>query len=108
MNSKESHLHTAFFTTLSSHHCCWYSTLSNLATYDGIFHDTYGDAEITYFSSSLSSLVKAGAKVTWWNMLTTSSNWHNIENVDYEEMNINPPSNNYYNHNKYYLPKKQF
>ena len=86
----------------------WYDNLTNLGTYDGVFHDTYGDAEITYFSSSLSSLVKSGAKVTWWNMLTTSSNWHNIKNVDYKEMSINPPANNYFNNNKYYLPKKQF
>ena len=86
----------------------WYDNLSNLGTYDGVFHDTYGDAEITYFSSSLSSLVNSGANVTWWNMLTTSSNWHNIENVDYEEINISPPTNSYYTHSKYYLPKKQF
>ena len=86
----------------------WYDNLSNLGTYDGVFHDTYGDDEITYFSSSLSSLVNSGAKVTWWNMLTTSSNWHNIENVDYEEINISPPTNSYYTHSKYYLPKKQF
>ena len=60
------------------------------------------------FSSSLSSLVKEGAKVTWWNNEPSKTNFYNIPNVTYQTLDINPPVNNYFNSNKYYLPKKEF
>lgn len=86
----------------------WYDNLDLLSTYDGVFHDTYGDYHLKYFSSSLSSLVKPGGVVTWWNMFPTASNTHNISDVEYQEIQINPPQNSYFNHNSYFLPKKQF
>jgi predicted O-methyltransferase YrrM len=86
----------------------WYENLNHLLTYDGVFHDTYGDADLKHFSSSLSQLVKTGGVVTWWNTLTTSSNYHNIPNVEYQEFEINPPQNSYFNYTKYFMPKKQF
>ena len=70
--------------------------------------DTYGDENMEQFASVLPSLMKEGGKSTWWNAIPTSSNWYGVENVNYEEYDINPPQNSYYNHNKYYLPKKQF
>ena len=86
----------------------WYSNLDNLSTYDGVFHDTYGDDDLKSFSSSLDGLTNPGAVVTWWNIFPTSSNIHNILDVEYQEFEINPPENTYFNHNKYFLPKKQF
>ena len=86
----------------------WYSVRNNLSTYDGIFYDTFGDQDMNKFSSSLSSLVKEGAKVTWWNNELSETNFYDIPNVTYQTLNINPPVNNYFNSNKYYLPKKEF
>jgi hypothetical protein len=80
----------------------------SLSTYDGIFHDTYADLQLDHFSSSLSQLIKPGGVVTWWNMLPSPENLHNITGVEYQEFDVTPPENSYFNHSKYYLPKKQF
>ena len=86
----------------------WYNVKDNLSTYDGIFYDTFGDQDMNKFSSSLSSLVKEGAKVTWWNNEPSETNFYNIPNVTYQTLNVNPPTNHYFNSTIYYLPKKQF
>lgn len=86
----------------------WYDNLDTLSTYDGVFHDTFADTNIRDFSSSLTQLVKPGGVVTWWNNTPSSSNFHNIEDVQYEIFEVNPPQNFYFNHSKYYLPKKYF
>ena len=86
----------------------WYDVKDNLSTYDGIFYDTFGDQDMDKFSSSLSSLVKSGTKVTWRNNYPDETNYYNIPNVTYEAISITPPSNSYFNSNIYYLPKKEF
>ena len=86
----------------------WYDVKDSLSTYDGIFYDTYGDWDMDNFSSSLSSLTKVGSKVTWWNCKDTETNYFNIPDVTYKNINVSPPQNNYFNYTKYYLPKKQF
>ena len=86
----------------------WYNVKDNLSTYDGIFYDTYGDTNMNNFSSSLSSLTKIGTKVTWWNNNINESNYYDIPNVNYQAININPPTNSYFNSSIYYLPKKNF
>tara|TARA_R110000803_G_scaffold55262_3_gene112139 strand:- start:1257 stop:1817 length:561 start_codon:yes stop_codon:yes gene_type:complete len=86
----------------------WYGNLNTLQTYDGVFHDTYGDNDLHHFSSSLSQLIKPGGVATWWNMLPSPENLHNIPAVEYQEFDVTPPENSYFNHNSYYLPKKQF
>jgi type IV protein arginine methyltransferase len=86
----------------------WYDVKSGLSTYDGIFYDTFGDNGMIHFSSSLASLVKPGAKVTWWNNNPNETNYYNIPNVTYDQYPVSPPSNNYFNNNIYYLPKKEF
>ena len=85
----------------------WYEVKDNLPTYNGLFYDTFGDDDMQYFSSSLSSLVKSGGIVTWWNNNTDQSNYYNIPNVTYDQHSVNPPTNNYFNHTTYYLPKCQ-
>lgn len=86
----------------------WYDNLDILSTYDGILYDTYGDEHVQYFSASLAGLAKVGAKTTWFNVTPTPTNIHEIPGVEYQYMDINPTPNTYYNHNSYYLPKKQF
>ena len=86
----------------------WYDVKDSLSTYDGIFYDTFGDINMNQFSSSLSGLVKEGAKVTWWNNESSETNFYNIPNVNYQTLNVNPPTNHYFNSTTYYLPKKEF
>ena len=86
----------------------WYDVKDSLSTYDGIFYDTYGEEDWSRFSIELPSLVKTGAKVSWWNNDSKESNIHNIDDVEYEAIAVNPPVNSYFNHSVYYLPKKQF
>ena len=86
----------------------WYDNLDILSTYDGVFYDTFGDEHSSYFSSSLTQLVKSGAKVTWWNTLPTSESIFQFDSIQYQEFNITPSENSYFNSSKYFLPKKQF
>ena len=86
----------------------WFDIKDSLSTYDGIFYDTYGESDWSLFGGNVASLAKSGAKTTWWNNSSSATNIHNIDGVEYEVININPPSNSYFNSNKYYLPKKEF
>tara|TARA_R100000781_G_scaffold9112_3_gene7949 strand:- start:1898 stop:2458 length:561 start_codon:yes stop_codon:yes gene_type:complete len=86
----------------------WYDIKDSLSTYNGIFYDTYGEDDWSKFAEELSSLVKSGAKVTWWNNDSSATTIHNIENVEYEEIEISPVQNSYFNSSIYYLPKKEF
>ena len=86
----------------------WYDVRASLSTYDGIFYDTYGEDDWSLFASNVASLVKSGAKVTWLNNNSSATTIYNIDGVEYDIINVNPPSNNYFNSNKYYLPKKEY
>lgn len=86
----------------------WYQVLDNLSTYDGIFYDAYGDDDIIYLETEIPNLIKPGGVFTWWNTRPNSESVFNFSNITYEEYDVNPTSNNYYNYNKYYLPLKQF
>ena len=86
----------------------WYDVRASLSTYDGIFYDTYGEDDWSLFGSNVASLAKSGAKVTWWNNNPNYTTIHDISGVTYGVININPPANNYFNSDKYYLPKKEF
>ena len=86
----------------------WYDIKDTLSTYDGIFYDTFGDDDWDKFGIELPNLVKANAKVTWWNNNSEESNIHNIENVSYEPITVSPPANSYFNDTTYYLPKKSY
>lgn len=86
----------------------WYDNLDNLSTYDGVFYDTFGDEKCHEFESALPTIVKPGAKTTWWNLFYNSESVYNYDNIEYQEFVISPPENSYFNSNKYYLPKKQF
>ena len=85
----------------------WYDVKDDLSTYDGLFYDTWGDDNMNQFSSSLSTLVKTGGVVTWWNSLSEENNVYNIPNVTYTQYSVSPPTNNYFNSTLYYLPQWQ-
>ena len=80
----------------------WYDIRNSLSTYDGVFYDTFGDDDWDKFGVELPNLVKANAKVTWWN------NWPEESNITYEPITVSPPANSYFNDTIYYLPKKSY
>ena len=86
----------------------WYDCVDTLATYDGIFFDTYGDIHYKEFAHHVPTLSKAGTRFTWWNNLPSAQNVFEINDVTYTEHAINPPQNTYFNHEIYYLPVKIF
>ena len=81
---------------------------NSLGTYDGIFYDTFGDENMDKFKAALNSLTNTGCKVTWWNSIASENNYYNITGVTYEAIAVSPPPNCYFNHDTYYLPKKEF
>ena len=86
----------------------WYDVKDSLLTYDGIFYDTWGEEDWSRFATALLPLTKSGTRVTWWNNNIDKSTIHDIDGVGYDVINVNPPSNCYFNSNMYYLPKKEF
>ena len=86
----------------------WYNMKNLLGTYDGIFLDTYGDKNIYKFKDVINDIAKPGCNITWWNnSIKPNHNTLGIENVVYQEVNISPNKNGYFETSKYYLPKKQ-
>ena len=86
----------------------WYAVKDTLSTYDGVFYDTWADEDTSHFTTVLPSLVKPGAKTTWWNNYTDLNDVFFVEGTVYYSISVNPPSNIYFNSNIYYLPKKQY
>ena len=86
----------------------WYDVKDSLSTYDGIFYDTWGEEDWSRFAAALLPLTKPGTRVTWWNNNIDESTIHDIDSVEYDVINVSPPSNCYFNSSVYYLPKKEF
>jgi len=84
----------------------WYDIKDTLSTYDGLFYDTWGDLNNTDIWTLIPSFMKPGGKATWWGSHEELS--MGFDNVTFDIYDVNPPTNQYFNHNQYYLPKKQF
>lgn len=84
----------------------WYDLKEQLDSYDGVFYDAFGDVNFKKVKDVLPDITKEGSIVTFWNNCGEKSNNHDIdENITYEEIEVNPPQNTYFNYKKYYLPK---
>ena len=84
----------------------WYDVKDTLSTYDGLFYDTWGDLNNTDIWGLIPSFMKAGGRATWWGSNEELS--MGFDNVTFDIHDVNPPTNQYFNHSQYYLPKKQF
>ena len=84
----------------------WFRVKDGLGKYDGIFYDTYADDHMMELPSILPNLSNPGCKVTWWNNNPGPNSIYEIEGTEYVEMIVNPDLNSYFNHDRYYLPKK--
>ena len=77
-----------------------------LETYDGIFIDTYGDANWSKFKDFAIAKAKNSAKITYWNNFTDNRNEHDFNNVSFEEVTVSPDNNLYTDISEiYYMPK---
>lgn len=86
----------------------WYNNLDKLDVYDGVFFDAFGDRDWKKFKDALPNITKEGSIFTFWNNCGGKMNNHNIDdsyNITYEEIEVDPPQNSYFNHKIYYLPK---
>lgn len=74
----------------------WYDVKDSLPAYDGVFYDTWGEEDWSRFGSSIGSLVKPKARVTWWNNNPSATSIHDIDGVEYETLDVDPPPNCYF------------
>ena len=86
----------------------WYEVKDSLATYDGVFYDTWADENMESFHTVLAGMVRPGARVSWWNNFTDTDDTFYVEGTTYQAISVEPESNIYFNKDVYHLPKKQF
>jgi type IV protein arginine methyltransferase len=91
----------------------WYDVLDDLATYDGVFYDTYGDEKCHEFESVLPNIVNKGGRMTCWNPVgyrETPRKLAEKRGITYEKIQLSkkPPENSYYDSDIYWMPKIQF
>ena len=84
----------------------WYDVKDTLSTYDGLFYDTWGDENNTDIWTLMPSFMKPGGRATWWGSHKELS--RGLDGVTFDVYDVTPPTNQYFNHSQYYLPKKQF
>lgn len=79
----------------------WVNKLIDMETkFDAILQDTYGDEYLHSLPFHIEFVRKPQCKFTYWNAPTDLG----CDNVEYHEVDINPPSNKYYSSNKYNIP----
>tara|TARA_A100001391_G_C5004932_1_gene261698 strand:- start:405 stop:956 length:552 start_codon:yes stop_codon:yes gene_type:complete len=82
-----------------------WANLSLTDTYDGIFLDTFGDDNLDSFKTFALERIKTGGKITYWNNEPSENNKYAFNSISYEQINVTPDENVYFNSNVYYMPK---
>jgi len=82
-----------------------WANLSLTDTYDGIFLDTFGDDNLDSFKTFALERIKSGGKITYWNNEPTENNKYAFDSISYEQINVTPDENLYFDSNVYYMPK---
>jgi len=87
----------------------WLDVVPTLGTFDGIFYDTYGMfAHWGSVAVTISDHTNEGCHVTFWNCCRGEKNGCGFDdsyNITYEQIEVEPPQNTYFNDKTYYLPK---
>ena len=83
----------------------WYDNVDKMNVYNGIFFDTHMDRNARHLPAVIPHITTYKARVTWWNNLPERYNEFNLKGTRFEIMDVNPPENSYFNHDKYYMPK---
>ena len=82
-----------------------WANLSLTDTYDGIFLDTFGDDNLDSFKAFALERIKSGGKITYWNNEPSENNKYAFDSISYEQINVTPDENLYFDSNVYYMPK---
>ena len=84
----------------------WWAVKDSLATYDGIFLDTFIDDSWLNFKRFVEEKAKSGADVSYWNNFEKEFNEHGFDNIVFEQVSVTPDSNTYTAiSSSYYMPK---
>jgi type IV protein arginine methyltransferase len=83
----------------------WYNNIDKMGIYDGIFFDTHDDGGAHKFYKTHKKIAKPGCRITWWNNLNWGYNELGLEGVEFEKITVNPPANDYFNFNEFWMPK---
>ena len=85
----------------------WIDVIDSLGVYDGIFYDAFGDEDWPSLKEECKKITKTGSIITLWNngQDTTGNAYGFVDGVSYEEIDIIPAQNSYFNRDKYYLLK---
>jgi len=89
----------------------WWKTRRHLKKYDGIFHDTWGGDELSKIGYILPFIGKDNMKFSYFGNYSKDISIIGLKDefsITHKKINVNPPPNDYYNHNKYYMPKVEF
>jgi SAM-dependent methyltransferase len=91
----------------------WQDVLERLDTYDGIFWDTFGGVDSfsnrenfrPFFDFVKSSLRPRGRFTFWHPLPEPTATWsYGLEGVRWEQLDVNPPPNNYFEFKTYSMP----
>ena len=85
----------------------WIDVIDSLGVYDGIFYDAFGDEDWPSLKEECKKITKTGSIITLWNngQDTTGNAYGFVDGVSYEEIDVAPAQNSYFNRDKYYLLK---
>ena len=90
----------------------WIDILPTLASFDGILFDTYGFfGHWGLVAESISAHANEGCHISFWNCCRGERNgcgFGDDYNITYEQIEVDPPQNTYFNDRVYFLPKVIF
>lgn len=82
----------------------WYAELPKLGKFDGVFIDTVFDTKMRHFGRMIKSHLNPGAVVTMFSSRECQAWGFDESEIEYEEIPIDPPPNQYLNSKLYHLP----
>jgi hypothetical protein len=87
----------------------WLEILPTLSKFDGIFYDAFGFAgHWNKVAEMIKDHTRSGCRVTFWNCCRDGRNGCGFDdsyNITYEQIEVDPPQNTYFNDKVYFLPK---
>jgi len=83
----------------------WKDDLDQSRQFDGILYDAHQDVNHYMFRKLVELVAKDNCNVTWWNNLPKEWNEMKLPDVEFKQIPVNPPQNNYFNHKVYFMPQ---
>ncbi len=87
----------------------WLEVLPTLNKFDGIFYDTFGNGgHWNKVAKMVEGHTNENCRVTFWNCYHGEKNGCGFDdsyNIVYEQVEVDPPQNTYFNAKVYFLPK---